>query len=209
MGKIKILIADDHQLFRAGLKSLLQNATDVEVVAEANNGQEVLDLAENTAFQVVLMDIDMPVLNGIDATRIMADKYPKIHVIVLSMYNQLAFINNLFSVGAKGYLIKSTDFNNLHTAITTVLKGEKYLDQSLTQFTLDDIETSSLGNLTPKEVMIIKYISEGLLSKQIADKLSVSSRTIDNYKAQIMRKLKVANNAELITYCIQQGILQK
>lgn len=208
MNKIRVLVADDHRLFREGIKRMFSNVSDIDVAAEANNGQEVMDIVEHIPIDVVIMDIDMPVLNGIETTKILTEKYENIHVLVLSMYSQKSFVENVFKLGAKGYLKKDTDFENLYKAVKAVAEGKMFFNKHIMFNNIEEVELTRSGKLSEKELIIIKYISEGLQSKHIGDKLNVSARTIDNYKAHIMKKLKVENNVQLITYGIETGILK-
>ncbi len=207
MKKIKVLIADDHQLFREGLKALLLNAVDLDIVYEASNGQDVIDFVKDTAIDVALIDIDMPVLNGIETTKWLVNNFPNVKVIILSMHNQKSFVQNVIAIGAKGYLLKNTDFDTLHLAIKKVAKGDLFFDSNITLAAFNKNSFPSSYELSEKEVAILKYIVEGFPNKQIADKLSLSPRTIDTYRATIMKKLNVQNAAELIAYAIKNTIV--
>lgn len=207
MKKIKILLADDHQLFREGLKSLLLNAPDLDIVSEASNGQEVMNIVKETTIDVALIDIDMPVLNGIETTKLLVKNFPKVSVIILSMYNQKSFIQNLVSIGSKGYLLKNTDFETLYLAIKKVAKGELFFDSTIALTAFDKNVLSGSHQLSEKEITILKYIVDGFPNKQVADKLCLSTRTIDTYRATIMKKLGVFNAAELIAYAIKNKIV--
>ena len=198
MEKIKVLIADDHQLFKEGLKSLLVNAEDIAIVGETSNGQEVLEIVETQAVDVVLLDIDMPVLNGIETTKQLVKNFPQVNVLILTTHEQKYFIQQLKKIGAKGYLLKNIDYNTLHLAIQTVAKGD---------FFFNDFNDFEKEEFSDQEIIILKYIAEGLPNKLIADKLFLSPRTIDTYRANIMKKLQVHNTAELIAHCLKAGLI--
>lgn len=202
MIKIKVLIADDHQLFRDGLKQLLLNAPEIEVVGEASNGKEVLDFIDKIPVDVVLMDIEMPVLNGIEATKIMVKKFPQIPVLILSTHYQKIFIEHAIAIGVKGYLLKNCDFDVLITAIKTLARGAIFFDKPVSQIHQDNSQ-----QLSEQELIIIKHIADGLSNKLIADALFLSTRTIEAYRANILKKLKLNNVAELIKYCYKNDIL--
>lgn len=206
MEKIKVLLADDHILVREGIKLLLTHIPEVEIVGEASNGEQVLKLLESTSVDMVLMDIEMPILNGIKTTKRIVEQYKEIKIVILSTYHQNSFSENMEQIGAHGYLMKNTSLEALSTAIKEIASGGVYFYDTPIPIDMDN-ESFLSAELTEKEMAIIKQIAKGYQNKQIADILHLSTRTIDTYRANIMRKLKVQNTAELVALCIKIGLV--
>ena len=206
MEKIKVLLADDHILVREGIKLLLTHIPEVEIVGEASNGEQVLKLLESTSVDMVLMDIEMPILNGIKTTKRIVEQYKEIKIVILSTYHQNSFSENMEQIGAHGYLMKNTSLEALSTAIKEIASGGVYFYDTPIPIDMDN-ESFLSAELTEKEMAIIKQITKGYQNKQIADILHLSTRTIDTYRANIMRKLKVQNTAELVALCIKIGLV--
>jgi len=208
MNRIKVLLVDDHQIIIDGLKSLLKNSDEIIVVAEANNGREALRILDILEIDVVLMDIDMPVLNGIDTLKEIGKQSFGVKVIILSMHNEAGMIKSLVSIGANGYLLKSCAQEELIGAIRKVASGQSYFS---TEVTLSLLNTAQ-GNqpielLTERETEIIQLIAEGYSNKEIGSKLFISHRTVDTHRTNLMKKLDVGNIAGLISYAIRNGIV--
>lgn len=215
MGIIKVLIADDHQIIIDGLKSLLKDKKQIEVVAEATNGKEALDTLSLIKVDVTLMDIDMPVLNGIEATKEIKKLYPGTKVIILSMHKESGLIKTLIQIGADGYLLKNSDKDELVDAITRVASGQQHFSADVTMSLLDKTPDKSLQfqpdkrvlDLTNREIEILKLITEGFSNKEIGDKLFISHRTVDSHRTNIMKKIGVNNIAGLIRFAIKTGFV--
>ncbi|MFY0607289.1 MAG: response regulator transcription factor [Cyclobacteriaceae bacterium] len=201
MSKIKIAIVDDHQLFRNGIASLLESNGDFEVILSEGSGASFLSQLENDLIpEVVLLDLTMPEMSGFDVLKILSSKYPEIKPIALSMHDDGNYIVKCVREGAKGYLLKNTDEEELIEAIKRVNKGEKYFNKTVSEQMIGimALEGSDPKRLSPKEQEVIKLISDGLTTKEIAAKLFVSTRTIETHRVNMMKKLGVKNSAELI-----------
>ncbi len=209
--KIKVLLVDDHQLIIDGLKSLLKNTDEIVVTGEANNGREALRLLDILNIDLVLMDIDMPVMNGIDALKEIKKVKPGIKVIILSMHDESGMIKNLLAIGADGYLLKSASQEELISAIKKVSDGNKYFSTEVTLSLLngsrENLQTSKqqVEILTSREEEILKLIAQGFSNKEIGVKLFISHRTVDTHRTNLMKKLNTSNIAGLISYAIKSG----
>lgn len=213
MNRVKVLLADDHQIIVDGLKSLLNNSEDIKVAGEANNGREALKIIENIEVDIVLMDIDMPVMNGIETLKEIRRRGLDVKVIILSMHNEAGMIKNLIALGADGYLLKSSPQEELLTALLKVAGGQQYFSTDVTLSLLNkprvnNPETSQpTEQLTERETEILKFIAEGFSNKEIGTKLFISHRTVDTHRTNLMKKLNVSNIAGLISYAIKNGIV--
>jgi DNA-binding NarL/FixJ family response regulator len=212
MEKIRIIIADDHQLFRNGLKILLTAFPDFEVVAEASNGEEFLKVLGNTTADIALMDINMPEMDGIDATRKGLKICPEINIIALSMYGEEEYYYKMVDAGAKGFLLKDSDISEVKEAIITVNKGGSYFSQELLYHVIQKIkhresETKS-ANLSKREKEILFKICEGLSNQQIAESLFISKRTVDKHRANLLGKTNSKNTASLILFAIKNKLIE-
>ena len=210
---INVLLVDDHQLILDGLKSLLKHTDNLVVAGEANNGREAIRLLDILNIDVVLMDIDMPVMNGIDALKEIKRIKPLMKVIILSMHNESGMIKNLLGIGADGYLLKSTSQDELIRAILKVAEGDKYFSTEITLSLLNpsqsNFQTSKQlsETLTIREEEILKLIAEGFSNKEIGARLFISHRTVDTHRTNLMNKLNVSNIAGLISYAIKSGLI--
>jgi DNA-binding NarL/FixJ family response regulator len=211
MNKIKVLLTDDHQIIIDGLKSLLKNSDEIVVAAEANNGREALRILELLSIDVVLMDIDMPVLNGIETLKEIRKQFRNVKVIILSMHNEAGMIKSLMDIGANGYLLKSCSQDELIGAIKKVSTGQNYFSTDVTLALLNASTTSTSEQknelLTDRETEILKLIAAGFSNKEIGDQLFISHRTVDTHRTNLMKKLDVNNIAGLISYAIRNGIV--
>lgn len=210
---VQVLLADDHKIMRDGLRALLDKVADVQVVAEAENGRDAVRLAKELKPNVIIMDMSMPELNGIDATRQILAEFPEMRVIALSMHSDKRFLSQVFRAGAVGYLLKDCAFDELSLAVQTVVKGEKYLSPKLTNVVVDNfMRPSSLSlpavstTLTPREREVVQLIAEGETTKQIANHLNVSIKTIETHRSQLMQKLGVNSVAQLTKFAIREGL---
>ncbi len=210
---IKILLADDHRIIREGLKALIGKEPDMEVVAAAVNGREAVRLAHEFSPDVVIMDISMPDLNGIEATRKILAEKPGIKVIALSMHSDKRFVAKMLQAGVTGYLLKDCAFDELVQAKRTVLNNRIYLSPAIDNLVVNDYinqlsqrDLSLLANLGPREREVLQLIAEGLSTKKIAFRLGLSGKTIETYRRHIMRKLNAENIADLVKVAIKEGL---
>lgn len=210
---MKILIADDHGVMREGLKVLIDNQPGMEVVGQAENGQEAIQLAEQLSPDVILMDIAMPDMNGVEAARFILKANPEIRIIALSVHSDKNFVTEMLKAGASGYVLKSCLFDEVLRAIQTVGAGGHYLSPRITDVVLEDYvqyvtaaEKSTEGRLTERERRVVQLLAEGKSTKEIALNLHVSPKTVDSNRRQIMNKLGIASVAELTKYAIREGL---
>ncbi len=212
MKPIRIVLADDHNLVRSGLKSLLEGMHGVEVVAEARNGREAVDLANSANPDVILMDIGMKELNGIEAAAIIARDYPSVRVIILSMHDTQDFVSEALKAGAAGYVLKDAAPLELEFALQAVAGGETYLSPRVLRQVVQsyvrppDTETG-LEALSPRQREILKAIAIGRTTKQIAYDLALSIKTIETHRAQIMERLDIHDIAGLVRFSIRIGLI--
>lgn len=212
MDKVRIILADDHLIVRNGIKSLLTEIDEIEIVGEASDGQEAIDLVEKLLPDIVVSDITMPKINGIDLIKLINQRYPETKVLILSMHQDDEYIIKAIEAGAKGYLPKDTDEEELLRAIKVINNGEKYLNSmvfdALTYRLSSVKKTRRIEDLlTAREKEILKLLVTGLSNKQIAFKLHISVRTVDTHRTNIMRKLKVNNAAELVRTAIDNKLV--
>jgi two-component system response regulator NreC len=206
---IRILLADDHKIIRDGLRSLLAKQHDMEVIAEAEDGRTAVQLARELKPTVIVMDIAMPDLNGVEATRQVLEIDNGIKVVALSMQSDGPVVRRMFQAGAAGYLLKDCAFEELVKAIRTVLNGRTYLSPDIAGVVvrnLSSAEHNMASPLTAKEREVLQLIAEGKSTKEIAQVLSVSVKTIDTHRQHIMDKLDIHNVAELTRYAIREGL---
>jgi DNA-binding NarL/FixJ family response regulator len=213
MAKVRVLLADDHKLFRAGIRALLQTLADVEIVAEAADGREALQLIAAHHPDVVLMDIMMPDLNGLDAAARITRASPRAHVVVLSMNADEDSVLHALRAGADGYLVKTADPAELELAIRAVARGDKFLSSAVSQvvvtacLTRVDQEESSLERLPPRQREVLQLIAEGHTTKEIAAKLDISAKTAEAYRGELMKTLDIHDIASLTRYAIRTGLV--
>jgi DNA-binding NarL/FixJ family response regulator len=209
--EVKILLVDDHQIIIDGLKALLSGVDKVKVVAGAKNGKEALDLLKIIDADLVFIDIDMPILNGLDTTRIIKKEYPEIKVIILSMHSDSTMIKDIIELGADGYLLKNISKEDLVEAIEKVCKGERYFSSEVTLSLVNkDVGWSGKKlniRLTSRETEILKLITEGFTNKEIGKKLFISHKTVDTHRTNLMKKVEVNNIAGLINFAIKNEII--
>ncbi len=212
MEKIRIIIADDHQLFRNGLKLLLNSFTEFEVTGEASNGDEFLRLLHTIPVDIALMDISMPEMDGIEATRKGLKIKPSLNIIALSMYGEDEYYYKMVDAGAKGFLLKDSDISEVREAIITVMKGGSYFSQELLYNVIQKIkmreqETKS-AVLSKREKEILLKICEGMSNQEIAETLFISKRTVDKHRANLLGKTNSKNTASLILYAIRNKLIE-
>jgi len=210
---IRVIIADDHKLFREGLVNLLSDSADIEIVAEAENGNDVFHKAKELKPDIVIMDIGMPVLNGVDATKILIRELPDIKVIALSMHSDKQYIKGMLEAGASGYLFKNCTYNQLIDAINSVNNGKIYLGDEITEVVVHDylgkegriINTDH--ELSERELEILKLIADGKSTREVGEILFISIKTVGTHKQNILEKLKLKNTAGLVKYALKKGII--
>jgi len=210
---IRIILADDHQIVRQGLRILLEAETDMQIVAEADNGRKVLKQAQELLPDIVIMDLSMPELNGIEATRQILSGAPEVKVIALSMHSDSLFVLNMIKSGASGYLLKDCALEELVKAIRAVVDDKTYLSPGVSDIVIRDFVTgwqttnsSAFSVLSPREREVLQLMAEGRTTNQIADGLCVSVKTVEAHRKQVMTKLGIHSVAELTKYAIRQGL---
>ena len=210
---VRVLIADDHKIVREGLRALIEKHEKMEVVAEAETGLEAVRLTGKLQPDVVIMDLGMPQMNGIEATREITAGNQRIKVIALSMHSDKRFVLQMLKAGASGYLLKDSAFEELITAIKTVTSNQSYLSPKITDVVLKEyLQTVSRGDasafsvLTHREREVLQMLAEGKSTKEIAASLNVSVKTVETHRQQIMDKLKIRSVAELTKYAIREGL---
>ena len=213
--RISVLIADDHMIMRDGLKALLKNAEDVDIVGEVADGKEAVKKAEELCPDVIVMDLTMPIMSGIEATRKITEKNPDIKILTLSMLQDKECVMECLKSGAKGYLIKNCAAEELLNAIRTLANGKSYLCPKVTDLLIQGVvqENKEEANtsaphkkLTPRELQVLKLIADGLSTKEIAYELGLSIKTIDVQRHKIMKKLDLRSIAALVKYAIREGL---
>ena len=198
MNEIRVLLAEDHTLVRAGFRALLEKLDGILVVGEVSDGREALKVSKEIVPDVVLMDIAMPGMNGLEATSRMRQECPRTKVLMLSMYTNEEYLKEALRAGASGYLLKDADRAELELAIKTVRRGETYLTPAVAKFTLDaycrqdGARTGPLGKLTGRQREILQLIAEGCSTKQIAQRLDLSVKTVETHRAQLMERLELS-----------------
>lgn len=210
---IKIILADDHKIIREGLKALLEKQEGMEVIAEAQDGISTVRLTKRLLPDIVIMDIGMPDMNGIDATRSIISETQGVKIIALSIHSDRRFVLEMLKAGASGYLLKDSAFEELALAINTVISGQPYLSPKITDVVIKEYihtipknEESAFTTLSKREREVLQLIAEGKSTKQIASYLNVSVKTIETHRQQIMEKLNIHSIAELTKYAIKEGI---
>ena len=212
--RIRVLIADDHTIVRSGLRLLLEAEPDIDVVGEALEGREALNLVEKHLPDVVLMDIAMPGMDGLEATRQIKDSWPQVKVLVLTMHRSDEYFFEMLKAGASGYILKGAETSDLIHAVRVVGRGEVFLYPTMAQKLVEDYlnfiqwgeETGSPLSLREKE--ILRLLSEGCSTKEIAEKLVISPSTVHSHRSNLMTKLGLSNRRELIQYARQRGLIQ-
>ncbi|MFC1634049.1 response regulator [Planctomycetota bacterium] len=210
---MKVLIAEDHGVVRQGLRALIEEEPDIEVVGEAEDGLKVVELAKQLSPDVILMDITMPNLNGVEATRFIRENNTDIRIIALSVHFDKHFVMEMLRSGASGYVLKSYLFDEVLRALRAVNNGQHYLSPKITEIVLDDYipllsraEESTKELLTARERQVVQLLSEGKTAKQIARQLNLSPKTVDSNRRHVMKKLGISSVAELTKYAIREGL---
>jgi DNA-binding NarL/FixJ family response regulator len=210
MKAIRILLADDHAVVRQGFKMILSAQPDMEIVGEAGNGREALELAQQLKPDVVVMDVAMPELNGIEATRRLVGSVPHARVIALSMHKDSVYVREVLRAGARGYLLKESGAGDLVAAIRAVAQGESYLSPAVSNAVLDDYRrhvTNPIDLLTSREREVLQMLAEGRTNKEIATVLDLSVYTVDAHRGRIMEKLNLHSINELVRFAVRNGLI--
>lgn len=211
---VRVLIADDHTIVRSGVRLLLETEADIDVVGEATDGQQAVAMAETLQPQVILMDIAMPGMDGLEATRWIKARWPNIHILVLTMHRSDDYFFEMLKAGASGYILKGSETSELIQAVRTVARGEVFLypimASKLVRDYLDLVDggDSPISSLSPREKEILMLLAEGFSNKEIAEKLVLSLSTIHTHRNNLMKKLGLTSRHELIRYARQQGLIR-
>lgn len=219
MEKIRILLADDHALVRSGLIRLLEPSKDILVIGEAEDGEETIRKTKELKPDVVVIDLSMPKINGIEAAKIIRKECPESRVLVLTMHENEEYVYQIFRSGANGYILKNANRNEITTAIRAVAKGERFFSPRVSEIMVEGYlrkaeerekaTDSSDIELTTREREVLSLISEGFNNQQIADKLFISPRTVDTHRTNIMQKLDIHDAANLVKYALEHGFGEK
>jgi DNA-binding NarL/FixJ family response regulator len=215
MKKIRVLLVDDHAILREGIKALLEKQDNIEVVAEAADGREAISRVAQFRPDVVVLDISMPMMDGLESTRQMKRDNPDIKVLVLTMHDNEEYFFQLLRAGASGYVTKKSVSRELVSAIEAVYRGESFFCPSMAKFLLSDflrldkaVENTGQEELTPREREIVKLIAEGYTNQQIADLLHRSVKTIESHRSNILRKLGIHDSIELVKYAVRKKLIE-
>jgi DNA-binding NarL/FixJ family response regulator len=211
MKPIRLVLADDHPLILEGFKSLLARNAQFEIAGEASNGKELLDMIAQTSPEIVLTDINMPRLTGLEVMQKVLKENPEIKFIMLTMHEEREYVVRCLAAGAKGYLLKSVDIAELANAIKTVHQGGKYFSPAIANILAESISNpiseEEEVDITPREKEVLLLVSQGHSTKQIADKLSISIRTVETHRINLLKKLNVGNSAELVKKAIVKKLI--
>jgi len=215
MEKVKLFLVDDHKIFREGLKHLIEVEEVGTVVAEAGNGQEFLLKLEDATPDIVLMDISMPLMNGIEATQMARDKYPDLKVLALSMHGDEEYYYKMIEAGVKGFLLKDSGIKEIERAIYAVLEGESYFSNELLRQIISGMNSKKSNEsavekdgISTRELEVLKLICAGLTNEEIADKLCISAQTVKGHRSNLLSKTNCKNSASLVMYAIKNKVVE-
>ncbi len=211
MNIIRLVIADDHEIFRKGLRIILNEMDEVKVIGEAQNGHELFEILKNATADLVLMDIRMPVMDGIEATRRVVEKYPAIKVIALTMFEEISYFNQMIEAGAEGFLLKKTNKDELQRAINQVMAGENYFSEEFISNVNRNMRPSlrMAGiELTDREQEVLELICKGMSNAEISKYLGLSARTVDGHRAHLLEKTGAKNSPHLVMFAIKNGLIK-
>ncbi len=212
---ITVLIADDHKVFRDGIISILEDVEDIDVIAEANDGREVMTILKEIQPQVILMDITMGDANGIDTSKLVIKEYPEIKILVLSMHSESGYIVKMLEAGASGYLLKDAGKEEMIRAIRTVAEGNTYYSKKVSSAIVEHLTNPNKSQkekagipLTKREIEVLQLIAEEYSNPEIAEKLYISIRTVDTHRRNLLEKLGAKNTAGLVKFAMKHGIIE-
>jgi two-component system, NarL family, response regulator NreC len=216
VGKLRIVLGDDHTLFRQGLRKILEERPDWEIVAEAGDGREAVRQVLAEQPDVIVIDIGMPLLNGIEATRQIVRRAPSVRVLILSMHSDQAYVTQAVQAGARGYLLKESAGSELIAAIAAIAAGKSFFSPPVAQVVFDDYVRSLTARgitdrydaLSEREREVLQLVAEGRSSKEIADLLSISPATVETHRTHVLQKLGLRNTAEVVRFAARRGIVQ-
>lgn len=206
---IRVLLADDHALLREGLRALLSSVAELEVIGEAGNGRDALNAVRELAPDIILMDIAMPDLNGVEAARLIREKYPAVRIIMLSMHSNAEHVHRALAAGASGYLLKETAAKEVVTAVRAVMQGQRFLGAAIAELALSQPINGAGGpleSLSTRERQVLQLVVEGKSSAEIAGMVHLSPKTVETYRSRLMKKLGVADVTALVKFAVQHGL---
>ena len=215
MQKIKVLVVDDHTIVREGICALLGLSPEIEVVGEACNGQEALELLEKIKPDIILMDIAMPVMDGLEATRKILQRFPDARILALTQYHDREYVLQIIEAGARGFISKTVASSDLVSGIRSVYHGDSFLSPAVAKYLVEDFQRESAGKkrldpyeqLTEREKEVLKLLAEGHTTQEIAEMLVISPKTVEGHKTRLMTKLDLHNRVELVKYALRKGII--
>lgn len=215
METIKVLLVDDHTIVRQGIRALLESVPDIQIIGEADNGKTAVEMAEKLKPDIMLVDISLPLLNGLEVTRRVRKKVPGCKVLVLTMHENEMYVSQILRTGASGYLVKKTAVSELIMAIRSVHQGKAYFSPSISKIVLNDyLRKESRGDAPPTELLsnrereILQLLAEGYSNKEIAVILNLSVKTVSNHRNRIMQKLDIHDITSLVKYALKQGFIE-
>ena len=211
MDIIRLIIADDHEIFRKGLRIILNELDEVKVIAEAQNGNEVFEILKHQRADLILMDIRMPVMDGIETTRKITERFPDVKVIALTMFEEISYFNQMIEAGAQGFLLKKTNKDELQRAIKLVIEGENYFSEEFISNVNRNLRPASriVGiELTDREQEVLELICKGMSNAEISKFLGVSARTVDGHRAHLLEKTGAKNSPHLVMFAIKHGLIK-
>lgn len=208
MTTTKVMLVDDHPMVQDGLIACLSYYEDIDVVGVCNDGNQALAKAIECQPDIILMDISMPGLNGLDATEVIIEKVAGVKVLVFSMHENAKFVNSAVQAGASGYILKDTNSEEVYQAIKSVMSGKSHFSSSIAKVLIDTPNNKENTSLTTREQVILSYIAKGRSSKEIAQLLDISFRTVEAHRRNIKRKLQIDSLAELVMYAVNQGLVE-
>lgn len=215
--KIQIIIVDDHEVYRKGLRMLLNDYEDIVVIAEASNGEEFLNLPNISDADIVLMDIKMPIMNGIEATQAATEKYPNVKIIAISMFGEEEYLENMINAGVEGFLLKNIGKDELYTALQLIYNGKNYFSPELMRILTSKIAQNHKNDkssnkvdfkISKRELEVLQLICKGYTNNEIADLLSISQRTVDGHRANLISKTESKNTVNLVTFAIKNKLVE-
>ena len=213
--RIRIVLADDHPIVLAGLRNLIEAESDLDLVAEVTNGQLALTTISETKPDIAVVDISMPEINGIELAARLSKEWPKVRVLVLTVYEERSFVMRALAAGVKGYVLKRSVAENLVHCIRSIMRGDLYVDPSLTDQirqavakSARNLAESDASGLTEREASVLKFLARGLTIKEIAGRLALSTKTVDTYKARASEKLELKSRADIVRFASVQGWLE-